>query len=187
MLGMTTHDEKLIRVRMELMYLMADRNFERVFDILFKKMNEVGDSSWRLKQLYDEVKPFIPANSAYEEKDWVAAYIIYSNLTKFKEFLQKLNNVKSNIKNIKDELKRLRRLWSLIKQQLDVLNFTLDTTTNNDDEALKLQIEIEVHRNMLRKVRDVNNETLHKHRDLKNERKKIVREMKDFAKQLVAS
>jgi DNA repair exonuclease SbcCD nuclease subunit len=187
MLGMTTHDEKLTRVRIELMYLMADRNFEKVFDILFKKMNEVGDGSGRLKQLYDEVKPFIPANSAYEERDWVAAYIIYSNLTKFKEFFQKLNNVKSNIKNLNDELKRLRRLRSLIKRQLDVLNFTLDTTDNSGGETRKLQLEIEVHKNMLRKVRDANNKTLRNHCDLKNEKKKILREMKEFTRQLVVS
>jgi DNA repair exonuclease SbcCD nuclease subunit len=187
MLGMTTHDEKLIRVRMELMYLMADRNFARVFDILFKKMNEVGDSSWRLKQLYNEVRPFIPANSAYEERDWIAAYIIHSNLAKFKEFFQKLNNMKSNIKNLNDELKRLKRLRSLIKKQLDVLKFTMDTTANSSDETRKLQLEIEVHKNMLRKVRDINNETLRNHRDLKNEKKKILREMKEFTRQLVVS
>ncbi len=184
---MTTHNEKLIRVRMELMYLMADRNFEKIFDILFKKMEEVGDGSDRLKQLYDEVKPFIPANSAYEERDWIAAYAIYSNCAKFKEFLRKMNDVKSNLKNLSDELKRLRRLRSLVECQLDVLNFTLDTMANSDDEISQLQLEIEVHKNMFRKIIDANNETLRKHRDLRNEGKKILREMKEFAKQLVAS
>jgi hypothetical protein len=72
MLGMTTHSENLTGVQKELWYLINDEDARNILELIIQKMNEAGDGSERLKQLYDEAQTFIPSDTKYDEKYWVA-------------------------------------------------------------------------------------------------------------------
>ena len=76
MLGMTTHSENLTRVQQELWYLIHDEDVNQVLEAMIEKMNEVGDSSERIKQWRQEAQAYIPDDPEYDENYWVAAYIL---------------------------------------------------------------------------------------------------------------
>jgi hypothetical protein len=46
-------------------------------------MSEVGDDSERIRQWRDEARAYIPDNNKYDEKYWVAAYILHSQNERF--------------------------------------------------------------------------------------------------------
>jgi hypothetical protein len=103
MLGMTTHSKNLTGVQKELWHLIDDEDVKRVLQAMIDKMKEVGDSSERLKQWRQEAKAYIATDKKYSffaEEYWVAAYIIVTNISKFKELFNKLKVIKYKFKFI---------------------------------------------------------------------------------------
>jgi len=106
MLGMTTHNENMTGVQKELWYLIHDEDARNILEVIIQKMNETGDGSERIKQWRDEAQTFIPADTKYDEKYWVAAYILHLNTTT-KETIQEFTNIKQEISSLKEELSTL--------------------------------------------------------------------------------
>jgi len=106
MLGMTTHSENMTGVQKELWYLIHDEDARNILEVIIQKMNETGDGSERIRQWRDETQAFIPSDTKYEEKYWVAAYILHLN-TKTKETIQEFTNIKQEITSLEDELSAL--------------------------------------------------------------------------------
>jgi chromosome segregation ATPase len=106
MLGMTTHSENMTGVQKELWYLINDEDARNILEVIIQKMNETGDSSERIKQWRDEVQTFIPADTKYDEKYWVAAHILHLSITA-KETIQEFINIKQEISSLEKELSKL--------------------------------------------------------------------------------
>jgi chromosome segregation ATPase len=69
-------------------------------------MNEAGAGSERIKQLYDEAQTFIPSDTKYDEKYWIASYILHLSTTT-KETIREFINIKQGISSLKDEISTL--------------------------------------------------------------------------------
>jgi len=106
MVGMTTHNENLTGVQKELWYLIHDEGARNILEVIIQKMNETGDGSERIRQWRDEAQAFIPSDTKYEEKHWVAAYILHLSATT-KETIQEFVNIKQEISSLKNELSTL--------------------------------------------------------------------------------
>jgi chromosome segregation ATPase len=109
MFGMTAHSENLTRVQQELWYLINDEDVREVLEAMIDKMKEVGDGSERLKQWREEAKAYIPHDPKYDENYWVTAYILYTNMEKFKDLFDRLDNINSELSELESELEDLER------------------------------------------------------------------------------
>jgi chromosome segregation ATPase len=152
------------------MYIIANEKFEAILETIIKKMNEVGDDSKRLRQWYDEAQVYIPTNSLYEGKYWIAAYIIYSNLSKFEELLDKLYEIKSDIRKLESELDHLSNIKFLLRGEIEVLRDEFETI-HEDYQKSELQKEIEIYENELKNINKTYKEILAKYYKLENNRK----------------
>jgi SMC interacting uncharacterized protein involved in chromosome segregation len=121
MVGMATHSENLTGVRKKLWYLINDEDAKTILETIIEKMNEAGDNSKRLKKLYDNARTLIPDNSKYEEKYWVAAYILHRNSAKLKNLLDELKQINREIKKLHKYLDDLDRKSK--KRRLNYLEF----------------------------------------------------------------
>ena len=110
-----------MRVQQELWYLINDEDVNQVLEAMIDKMNEVGNSSERLKQWRQEAKAYIPDDPKYDEKYWVAAYILYSNNSTFANFFEQLDNIKSIINNLKKDLNKLNKMGKKIWKRMQKL------------------------------------------------------------------
>jgi len=106
MVGMTTHNENLTGVQKELWYLIHDEGARNILEVIIQRMNVTGDGSERIRQWRDEAQAFIPSDTKYEEKHWVAAYILHLSATT-KETIQEFVNIKQEISSLKNELSTL--------------------------------------------------------------------------------
>lgn len=106
MLGMTTHSENLTGVQKELWYLINDEGARNILEVIIQKVNETGDGSERIRQWRDEAQAFIPSDTKYEEKYWIAAYILHLSTTT-KETIREFINLKQEISSLKEELSTL--------------------------------------------------------------------------------
>jgi chromosome segregation ATPase len=106
MVGMTTHNENLTGVQKELWYLINDEDARNILEVIIQKMSETRDGSERIRQWRDEAQAFIPDDSKYDEKYWVAAYILHLSTTT-KETIQEFINIKQEILSLENELSTL--------------------------------------------------------------------------------
>jgi hypothetical protein len=110
MLGMTTHSENLIRVQQELWYLIHDEDVKQVLEAMIDKMNEVGDSSERIKQWRQEAKTYIPDDPKYDEKYWVAAYILYFHNSEFVNLINQIDDIETRMFILINDLNKLEKM-----------------------------------------------------------------------------
>ena len=140
MLGMTTHSENLTRVQQELWYIINDEDVNQVLEAMIDKMNEIGDSSERLKQWRQEAKAYIPDEPKYDEKYWVAAYILYSNNSTFANLFEQLDSIKSSINNLKKDLNKLNKMGKKIWKRMQEL-YNKIRPFQDQIESLEEQLE----------------------------------------------
>jgi hypothetical protein len=119
MLGMTTHNKNLTRVQQELWYLIHDVDVKQVLEAIIEKMNEVGDSSERIKQWREEAKAYIPDDSKYDENYWVAAYILYFHNSKFVNLINQIDDIEVRMFISINDLNKLEKMkqetWNKIQ------------------------------------------------------------------------
>ena len=125
MLGMTTHSENLTGVQKELWYFIHDEDARNILEVIIQKMNEIGDGSERIRQWRDEVQAFIPSDTKYEEKYWVAAYILHLSTTT-KETIHEFVNIKQEISSLKNELSELEEEIEEMECEIEELESDLE-------------------------------------------------------------
>jgi len=125
MLGMTTHSENLTGVQKELWYFIHDEDARNILEVIIQKMNEIGDGSERIRQWRDEVQAFIPSDTKYEEKYWVAAYILHLSATT-KETIHEFINIKQEISSLKNELSELEEEIEEMECEIEELESDLE-------------------------------------------------------------
>jgi len=125
MLGMTTHSENLMRVQEELWYLIHDEGARNTLELIIQKMEATAYGSERLKQLYDEARAYIPSDTKYDEKYWVAAYILHLSATA-KETIHEFINIKQEISSLKNELSELEEEIEEMECEIEELESDLE-------------------------------------------------------------
>ncbi len=186
MLGMMAHNDNKWKVRKELMHIFVNEDFDPILETIVRKMKEVSDGSDHIKKLYNEAQPYIPSDRLYEKEYWIAAYIIYSNLTKFNEMMNELNEIESIIIKLREELSQLWSLQVLIKDIIEILREDLQKV-NDDYQIANLQEEIKNYQEELRSIKGTYKEILDRCSELEDKKNNLIRGIIQFAKQLVVS
>jgi len=183
---MTAHSENKWKVRKELMHIFVNEDFDAILETIVRKMKEVSDGSDRIKKLYDEAQPYIPADRLYEKEYWIAAYIIYSNLTKFNEMMNELKEIESSIIKLREELSQLWSLQVLIKDSIEILREDLQKV-KDDYQVANLQHEIKNYQEELKSIKGTYKEILDRCSELEDKKSNLIRGIIRFSKQLVVS
>ena len=134
MLGMTTHKENRTRVQEELRYLINDEDVNQVLEAMIEKMNEVGDSSERIKQWRQEAQAYIPDDPEYDENYWVAAYILYTNMENFKDLFDRLDNIYSELSEIENQIEESEREQEYLENRIEDLRYELQSLREEYEE-----------------------------------------------------
>jgi len=114
-----------MRVQEELWYLIHDEDAKNILEVIIQKMNETGDGSERIKQWRDEAQSFISSDTKYDEKYWVAAYILHLSTTT-KETIQEFINIKQEISSLKNELSELEEEIEEMECEIEELESDLE-------------------------------------------------------------
>ena len=213
---MTTHKENRTRVQEELRYLIHDEGVNQVLEAMIDKMNEVGDSSERIKQWRQEAQAYIPDDPEYDENYWVAAYIFYTNMENFKDLFDRLDNIYSELSEIENQIEESEREQEYLENRIEDLRYELqslreeyeeDEEENEDeeddydedgekdesdwdeeDEAIAdLRYQIEELEEELKNEKDNYEEALDKFYELEDDKKYLWWEIMERAEQLIAS
>jgi chromosome segregation ATPase len=210
MLGMTTHSENITRVQQELWYLINDEDTRKVLEAMIEKMKEVGDSSERIKQWRQEAQAHSPADPKYDENYWVAAYILYTNMEKFKALFDRLTDIDSELSELESKIEESEREQEYLENRIEDLRYELeslreeyeedeedaydedeeedDDWDEEEDEAIAdLRYQIEELEEELQSVKDNYEETLDRYYELEEDKKYLLWEIMELAEQLVAS
>jgi len=214
---MTTHKENRTRVQEELRYLIHDEDVNQVLEAMIEKMNEVGDSSERIKQWREEAQAYIPDDPEYDENYWVAAYILYTNMENFKDLFDRLDNISSELSELENQIEEAEREQEYLENRIEDLRYELqslreeyeeDEEENEDeeddydedgekdesdwdeeeDEAIAdLRYQIEQLEEELKNEKDNYEEALDKFYELEDDKKYLWWEIMERAEQLIAS
>jgi len=192
---MTTHSENLTRVQQELWYLIHDEDVNQVLEAMIEKMNEVGDSSERIKQWRQEAQAYIPDDPEYDENYWVAAYILYTNMENFKDLFDRLDNISSELSELENELEDLEREQEELEDRIESLRDELEALVDNDgdedeeeDEEIEdLHCELGYLEEELEGVKGTYEETSDRFYELEDDKNYLLWEIMERAEQLVAS
>ena len=122
---MRTHSENLTGVQKELWYFIHDEDAKNILEVIIQKMNETGDGSESIKQWRDEAQSFIPSDTKYDEKYWVAAYILHLSATT-KETIHEFINIKQEISSLKNELSELEEEIEEMECEIEELESDLE-------------------------------------------------------------
>ena len=114
-----------MRVQEELWYLIHDEDAKNILEVIIQKMNETGDGSERIKQWRDEAQSFISSDTKYDEKYWVAAYILHLSATA-KETIHEFINIKQEISSLKNELSELEEEIEEMECEIEELESDLE-------------------------------------------------------------
>jgi len=176
MFGMTTHNENFMEVREELLHLIVDEDTRTILEAIIWKMNEVGDGSERIKQWCEEAQTYIPADSKYDEKYWVAAYILHSQNTKFLNLIEDLRKVKSQIRTLENDYNWLDKIKKEKLAKIDELY----------SKIKPIQAEIESLEEELESVDEASGVIAQSLWDLESERQMILFDLRTAAEKVIS-
>jgi hypothetical protein len=103
MLGTTAHGESLTGVQKELWLIINDEDSKTALETIIEKISKIGEIPEHFKKLYDEALPYIPPDTTYDKKYWIAAYILYTNKSNLKKLFEELNDANLGIESDKSK------------------------------------------------------------------------------------
>jgi uncharacterized protein YhaN len=125
MSAMETHDKNTTGVQQELLQIIQSDEVSDLLDEVVDRIDEIEEAYQQIRQLRETVKPLIPSDSEYNERYWMAAYILYP---KSPELLEKLKNFKKTylemekfekvVESHKEEKKKLESRIRFLEKEL---------------------------------------------------------------------
>jgi len=126
---METHDKNTKGVQEELLRIIQSDEVSDLLDEVVDRIDEIEEAYQQIRQLREIVKPLMPKDSEYNEKYWMAAYILYPKsselLEKLKEFketyleMEKFEKVVESHKKEKEKLKVQIKLLEREREHID--------------------------------------------------------------------
>jgi len=136
MSAMETHDKNKKGVQEELLHIIQSDEVSDLLDEIVDRIEEIGEAYQRIRQLRETVKPLVPSNSEYNERYWMAAYILYpkspellEKLKKFKETYLEMEKLEKVVESHQEEKQKL-------KSQIRLLERNRKHIEQNIEEAL---------------------------------------------------
>jgi len=133
---METHDKNKKGVQEELLHIIQSDEVSDLLDEIVDRIEEIGEAYQRIRQLRETVKPLVPSNSEYNERYWMAAYILYpkspellEKLKKFKETYLEMEKLEKVVESHQEEKQKL-------KSQIRLLERNRKHIEQNIEEAL---------------------------------------------------
>jgi len=126
---METHDKNTKGVQEELLRIIQSDEARELIESMVYRMAVIEEAHYRVRELREAVQPYIPKDSEYNEKYWMAAYILYPKsselLEKLKEFketyleMEKFEKVVESHKKEKEKLEVQIKLLEREREHID--------------------------------------------------------------------
>jgi DNA repair exonuclease SbcCD ATPase subunit len=123
MSAMETHDKNMTGVQEELLHIIQSDELSDLLDEVVDRIKEIEEAYQRIRQLRETVKPLVSGNSDYNERYWMAAYILYpkssellEKLKKFKETYLEMEKLEQVVESHKEEKEKLKAKIRLLER-----------------------------------------------------------------------
>ena len=132
---METHDKNKKGVQEELLHIIQSDEVSDLLDEIVDRIEEIGEAYQRIRQLRETVKPLVPSNSEYNERYWMAAYILYpkspellEKLKKFKETYLEMEKLEQVVESHKEEKGKLKSQIRLLERNRKYIERNIEET-----------------------------------------------------------
>jgi len=136
---METHDKNKKGVQEELLHIIQSDEVSDLLDEIVDRIEEIGEAYQRIRQLRETVKPLVPSNSEYNERYWMAAYILYpkspellEKLKKFKETYLEMEKLEQVVKSHKEEKGKLKSQIRLLERNRRYIERNVEETLSEN-------------------------------------------------------
>jgi septal ring factor EnvC (AmiA/AmiB activator) len=124
MSAMATHDKNTKGVQQELLRIIQSDEVGNLLDEIVDRIGKIEEAYQHIHKLRELVKPLMPSDSEYNEKYWMAAYILYpkspellEKLKKFKETYLEMQKLEKVIEAHKEEKEKLENQIELLERE----------------------------------------------------------------------
>jgi len=136
---METHDKNKKGVQEELLHIIQSDEVSDLLDEIVDRIEEIDEAYQRIRQLRETVKPLVPSNSEYNERYWMAAYILYpkspellEKLKKFKETYLEMEKLEQVVKSHKEEKGKLKSQIRLLERNRRYIERNVEETLSEN-------------------------------------------------------
>ena len=139
MSAMETHDKNTKGVQEELLHIIQSDEVSDLLDEVVDRIDEIEEAYQRIRQLRETVKPLVPSNSEYNERYWMAAYILYpkspellEKLKKFKETYLEMEKLEQVVESHKEEKGKLKSQIRLLERNRRYIEQNIEETLSEN-------------------------------------------------------
>jgi len=136
---METHDKNKKGVQEELLHIIQSDEVSDLLDEIVDRIEEIDEAYQRIRQLRETVKPLVPSNSEYNERYWMAAYILYpkspellEKLKKFKETYLEMEKLEQVVESHKEEKGKLKSQIRLLERNRRYIEQNIEETLSEN-------------------------------------------------------
>jgi RNA binding exosome subunit len=141
MSAMATLDKNPKGVQQELLRIIQSDEVSNLLDEIVDRIGEIEEAYQRIHKLRELVKPLMPSDSEYNEKYWMAAYILYpkspellEKLKKFKETYLEMQKLEKVIEAHKEEKEKLENQIELLERERENIEQEIEETLSENLE-----------------------------------------------------
>jgi len=133
---METHDKNKKGVQEELLHIIQSDEVSDLLDEIVDRIEEIDEAYQRIRQLRETVKPLVPSNSEYNERYWMAAYILYPKSPELLEKLKKFKATYLEMEKLEKVVESHQEEKQKLKSQIRLLERNRKHIEQNIEEAL---------------------------------------------------
>jgi DNA-binding transcriptional MerR regulator len=141
MSAMATHAKNTKGVQQELLHIIQSDEVSNLLDGIVDRIAEIEEAYQHIRKLRELVKPLMPSNSEYNEKYWMAAYILYprssellEKLKKFKETYLEMEKLEKVIESHQEEKEKLKNQIELLEKEREHIEQEIEETLSENLE-----------------------------------------------------
>jgi DNA-binding transcriptional MerR regulator len=139
MSAMATHDKNTKGVQQELLRIIQSDEVGNLLDEIVDRIGKIEEAYQHIHKLRELVKPLMPSDSEYNEKYWMAAYILYpkspellEKLKKFKETYLEMQKLEKVIEAHKEEKEKFENQIELLERERGRIEQEIEKAISKD-------------------------------------------------------
>jgi len=141
MSSIETHDKNMTGVQEELLRIIQSDEVSGLLDEVVDRIEEIEGAYQQIRQLRETVKPLLPGNSEYNERYWMAAYILYpkssellEKIKRFKETYLEMEKLEQVVESHKEEKEKLEAQIELLEGEREDIQYGIEETLSESLE-----------------------------------------------------
>jgi len=139
---METHDKNTKGVQEELLHIIQSDEVSDLLDEIVDRIEEIEEAYQRIRQLREAVKPLLPGNSEYNERYWMAAYILYPKSPELLEKLKKFKETYLEMEKLEKVVEsHMEKLEKVVESHMEKLEKVVESHKEKK-EKLETQIKL---------------------------------------------